>query len=632
MNRPSPMPLTRASLNRSLREAVALMQRGRYDDAERIFAPLLAQSVSFPPLLHFAGLNAIELDRGEEGLALLRRSMALAPTDAAFRANLATALIRLKGFDEAEPLLRAMRREDPRNPKTAFALANLLHLTARDGEAITHWKECLALAPDWAQAWIGLGESHGEIGDLTEADRAYARAQALLPDDPLIRVARADLITESEQGAGDPGAARRLYEEAIKLKPHFAPAEAGLASLEGQAGAFEAALGRLRSVLERDPHAYFAAWLMARFKTFRLNDPDRKLIEQSVELAGREPKNEMAHQAFFGWGKVLEDSGEYDPAWAAFNRAHALKPVIRGYRESIQRQYMNLLLHASDASFQERYRMKEPGPVRPVYIVGMPRSGTTLIEQMLSAHTDITTCGEMVTLQNALCRGLGISDIGQLPFALNPLSPVSWRQVRAEVDRLYAERSRNRQVLTDKMPSNFMNLGLLTALYPDARVIHIQREARDTCVSCYTTLFRSSQRFTSNLAHLGRYFRMYEALMDYWRSHLAPTTLLEIRYETLVESPRETLERVLDFIGLPWQEACLHPERSDRRILTASLFQARQPIRTNSIGRWKHYARFLEPLEAALATTHPLQEPAESDAAPVPGSSTSAGRPDSAGP
>ncbi|EQD52210.1 TPR repeat-containing protein, partial [mine drainage metagenome] len=264
------------------------------------------------------------------------------------------------------------------------------------------------------------------------------------------------------------------------------------------------------------------------------------------------------------------------------------------------------------------YRLTEPEPVRPVYIVGMPRSGTTLIEQMLSAHYDIASCGEMVALQSALCRGLEIPDIGQLPFALNPLKPAAWRHLRSEVDRLYAERSRNRKVLTDKMPSNFMNLGFLTALYPNARVIHIQREARDTCVSCYTTLFRSSQRFTSNLTHLGRYFRMYEAIMDYWRSILPATTLLEIRYETLVGNPRESLERILDFIGLPWQEDCLYPERSDRRILTASLFQARQPIRTSSIGRWQHYARYLGPLEAALAIVSPLEDPPAIDANPVP--------------
>ncbi len=595
------------------------MQRGQYADAERIFTRLLAQPGTPPPVLHFAGLNAIELGRNEEGLGLLRRSIELAPTDPAFQANLATALIRLKRLDEAEPLLRALRLGDPGNPKPAFVLANLLHLSAREGEAVAHWKECLAHAPEWAQAWLGLGESLSELGDRAGADQAYARGQMLLPEDPLIRVARADLVVQDEQDDGGSETARGLYEEALRLKPHFAPAEAGLASLEGQAGAFDAALGRLRTLLERDPRAYFACWLMARFKTYPAHDPDLSLIERTVAEAGREPASETAHQAFFGWGKVLEDLGEYDRAWAAFSRGHELKPVNRAYNESTQRQYMRLLLKSTDQSFIEKNRVKEPGPIRPVYIVGMPRSGTTLVEQMLSVHSDITACGEMVALQSALCRGLEILDVGLLPFAFHPLSPAAWRRLKGEVDHLYAERSRGRQILTDKMPSNFMNLGFLTALYPNARVIHIQREARDTCVSCYTTLFRSSQRFSSNLTHLGHYFRMYEAVMEYWRTILPATTLLEIRYETLVANPRATLESILDFIGLPWQEACLHPERSGRHIRTASLFQARQPIGTNSIGRSQHYARHLVPLDAALAIAQPLEDPTPDLSASISG-------------
>lgn len=608
MNRPLVDPIPEATLVQHLREAITLMQRGRYEEADRIFTPLIAQRVAFPPLLHFAGLNAIEGGRAEEGLGLLRRSLELAPSDPAFQANFATALIRLRRFDEAEPLLRAMNRKDPGNPKSAFALANLLHLTARDGESIVHWRASLARDPEWAQAWIGLAESLGELGDLAGADQAYARAATLLPKDPLLRVTRADLLAQNEQQAGDLQRARQLYEEALKLEPHFAPAEAGLASLEGQAGSFEAALGRLRRTLEGDSHAYFAAWLMARFKTFRPGDPDQALIERVVDEARREPSHALAHQAFFGWGKVLEDLGEYDPAWEAFCTGHRIRPVNRSYRESIQREYMRLLLKATDASFLERYRLTESGPIRPVYIVGMPRSGTTLIEQMLAAHTDVSPGGEMVALQSAICRGLDITDIGQLPFALNPLKPAAWRQLRAEVDRLYAAYSQGRPVLTDKMPSNFMNLGLLAALYPNARVIHIQRDAHDTCVSCYTTLFRSSQRFTSSLTHLGHYFRMYETIMEVWRHTLPATTLLEIRYETLVQNPRESLQAILDFIGLDWQEACLHPERTERRILTASLYQARQPIRTSSIGRWKHYAAHLGPLEAALALERPLED------------------------
>ncbi|MHB1544525.1 MAG: tetratricopeptide repeat-containing sulfotransferase family protein [Gammaproteobacteria bacterium] len=572
------------------------------EEADRLFATLLAQSIEFPPLLHFAGLNALDLGRIEEGLALLNRSLELDPHDPAFQTNLATALIRLKRWEEAEQWIRLLRAQDPNNAQTALALARLLHETARDGEAIAHWQTAMTLDPQGSTAWLGYGESLTELGDLKGAAKAYAHAQTLLPKDPLLRVARADILSEDDQGED----ARILYEEALKLQPDFVPAVVGLAGLEGQLGQFEAALNRLRQLLARNPRAYPAAWLLARYKTYRANDSDIPLLEATRRQADAEPSHPLAHNAYFAWGKILEDLEDYDRAWDAFERGHALKPVSRAYQPSIQRNFLRLTRDALDGVFLKRNCLTEPGPVRPVYIVGMPRSGTTLTEQLLAAHSQVTPGGEMVAMQTAFRQGLGIPDLGQLPFALNPLSPTAWRRLRHEVDTLYQSCARGKKILTDKMPSNFQLCGLLYALNPEARVIHVRREARDTCTSCYTTLFRSSHKFASNLEHLGHYYRMYETVMDHWRNLLPPHAFLEIDYESLVLDPRTELARLLQFLELPWEEGCLKPERVERRIKTASIFQVRQPIQTSSIGRWQRYARHLGPLEAALAISDPL--------------------------
>ncbi len=609
MSRPETVMPPAGPVATGLREAVALMQQGRHEAAHERFSALLATGLPWPPLLHFAGLNAIERGQAEEGLRLLRRSIELAPNDFAFQDNLANALTRLKRWEEAEELIRPLLNQNPKNPKLLFAMANLLHLTGRDGEATAYWKTCLEAAPDWPQVWMGLGETLVELGDIEGAEKSYERAQTFRPADPLLRTARADVLTHDDSNPAELKRARALYEEALRLRPGFEPAEAGLASLEAQDGQFDQALERLRRLLGATPPSYPATWLLARFKSFRAGDPDLPRIEQIVAQARKEPQNSLAHPVFFAWGKILEDLGDYEAAWQAYEEGQARKPFDKAYSERVQRQYVRLLLAATDAAFIERNRIRESGPVRPLYIVGMPRSGTTLIEQMLSVHPAVTTAGEMIALQNSVRRGLDIVDLSQLPFALNPLKPAAWQQLRAEVDRLYAARSAGRPVLTDKMPSNFMNVGWLAALFPDARFLNIQRDPRDTCVSCYTTLFRSSQKFSSNLTHLGHYYRMYEAVMESWRSVLSPTQLLEIRYEELVASPREVLERVLAFAGLPWHEDCLHPERSTHRIRTASIYQARQPIRTGSVARWRRFAPHLGPLEAALALEHPLADP-----------------------
>ncbi len=609
MSRPETRMPPPGVLEAGLREAVSLMQQGQQEAAQRRFSALLATGTSWPPLLHFAGLNAIERGQADDGLRLLRRSIELAPHDFAFQNNLANALTRLKRWEEAEELIRPLLERDPKNPQLLFGMANLLHLTARDGESTVYWKAAMEVAPDWPQIWLGLGETLAELGDSEGAERAYEQAQKHRPADPLIRTARADVLAQDDQNEAELVRARALYEEALRLKPGFEPAEAGLAGLEGQHGQFDEALERLRRMLRASPPSFLATWLLARFKRFQADDPDLKLIEPILSKAQREPENPMAHQVFFAWGKIQEDLGNYEAAWQAYVEGQSRKPVDRAYSERVQRQYLRLLQKATDAAFLEKNRIQEPAPVRPLYIVGMPRSGTTLIEQMLSVHPAVATSGEMIALQNSVRRGLDILDLSQLPYAFNPLKPAAWRRLRTEVDRLYIERSGGRAVLTDKMPSNFMNVGWLAALYPDARFLHIRRDPRDTCVSCYTTLFRSSQKFSSNLTHLGHYYRMYEALMEGWRSFLPDSRLLEIRYEELVEKPKEVLERVLRFAELPWHEECLHPERATHRIRTASLYQARQPIRTGSIGRWQRFASHLGPLEEALAIEHPLADP-----------------------
>ncbi len=611
----TPVPFSlRQIIEHGLHDAIELMQQGNHEEADRRFNTLLAHGVDFPPLLHYAGLNALERGNAERGFELLRRSLELAPADPVFQSNLATALVRLKRWQEAEPMLRTQRLKDPQDSKIAFHLANLLHLTARDGEALLHWQACVRLAPDGAPGWLGYGESLAELNDFEAADRAYAQAQALLPRDPLVRTARAELWSQQEE---DGMRARSFYDEALKLEPGFPPAIIGLAALEGQMGRFDQALGHLRTLLNRQPDAYAAAWLLARFKPHPADDPDGLLIERSLACAKREPGHPLAHNAFFAWGKVLEDRREYDPAWAAFEQGQALRPLASPYAETEQRQYMRLILEAVDRRFIETYRFTHAGPVNPIYIVGMPRSGTTLLEQMLSAHPEITGGGEMTGLHNCFRHALGIPDLGQLPFALNPLSSTAWKNLRADIDHLYVACSRNRPNLTDKMPTNFIFLGLLHALSPGARIIHVERDARDTCLSCYTTIFRTSHKFAANLEHLGHYYRMYEALMEHWRHLLPPDVLIEISYESLVRNPREELERLLAFLKLPFEEACLRPEQVDRRIKTASIYQARQPIRTGSVARWQHYGSHLGPLERALALTDPLGLSDPSPTSPV---------------
>ncbi|EQD62133.1 TPR domain/sulfotransferase domain protein [mine drainage metagenome] len=607
MNHPALSAAVRQSIEQGTQKAVQLMQEGRHEEADRLFRDLLNQGIGYPTLLHFSGLNAIELGRGEEGIALLKQSIALLPGDFAFKSNMATALIRLEKWDEAEALLRELRTRNPSHAPTAFALATLLHRSGHDGEAIEHWKACTLLEPEAVGAWFGYGESLTELHDWSAADEAYARAQALRPDHPLVRTLRADLRVL----AGRRAEAKTLFEEALKLKPGFVSARIGLAELDGANGNFDKASSELRSILTDDPDAYAAAWMLARFKKFTADDPDKTLIKKVVQVAEQHPDDPMIQSAWHAWGKVLEDLGDYDAAWESYSRAKSVPQIKRRYTMSGQQLYMELILKSVDRHFIERHRSSTPGPARPIYVLGIPRSGTTLVEQILAAHSQVTAGGEMAELLHVVRQGLGISELEQLPFALNPLSPSAWGRMKEALNALYLRRAEGRANLTDKMPSNFIHVGMLHALSPEARFVHVRRDARDTCVSCYTTLFKTSYKFAQTLTHLGHYYRVHEAIMDYWQSLLPEGTILEVNYEQLARDPETEVPKLLAKLDLPFEEACLRPETVERPIATASLYQVRQPIRPTSIGRWHHFAQHLGPLEEALAIAHPLALPDE---------------------
>lgn len=605
MTLPASSEALRQSIERETQEAVQLMQAGRHEEADRRFQHLLHQGIVSPPLLHFSGLNAIELGRNEEGLDLIQQSVALMPRDVAFQSNLAMALIRLEKWEEAETLLRQLRSQNPSHAPTALALARLLHHTGHDGESLEHWRAYVRLEPQFFGVWLEYAQSLTEVHDWWAADEAYNRAQTLAPGNPLIRALRADLrVLEGKREE-----ARTLYQEALKLAPGFVSARIGLANLDGEHGHFDPAIRELRRILTQQPDAYQAAWLLARFKKFTPDDPDRTLIEQSLQNATRNPSDPTTQHAWYAQGKLLEDLGQYDAAWESYAHAKTIPLLVRPYTIRGQQLYMELILKAVDARFIERHRSAKPGPVRPIYVLGMPRSGTTLVEQILAAHSHVTAGGEMAALLHVVRQGLDISEMGQLPYALNPLSPTAWRRVKEALNALYLERARGRACLTDKMPSNFIHVGMLHALSPEARFVHVRRDARDTCVSCYTTLFKTSYKFAQTLTQLGHYYRLHEAMMDHWRTLLPPGTIIEVNYEELVQDPETEVRKLLASLDLPFEEACLRPETVERPVATASLFQVRQPIQPSSVGRWQRFARHLGPLEEALAIAEPLALP-----------------------
>ena len=233
---------------------------------------------------------------------------------------------------------------------------------------------------------------------------------------------------------------------------------------------------------------------------------------------------------------------------------------------------------------------------RPIFIVGMPRSGTSLLEQILASHRDVFGAGELLDFQRLALELVK----GQYPEGIVSISPRKIAALATRYVDVLNERNASAPRVTDKLPANFLYIGLIYAAFPQARVIHCVRDPLDTCLSCYRKAFASAHGFAYDLRELGRYYRAYAGLMAHWQ-RLFPERMFELRYEAVIREPESTIRRLIQYCGLDWDEACMRFYETERPVQTASAAQVRRPLYTDSIGAWRRYADHLQPLRTALA-------------------------------
>jgi hypothetical protein len=268
------------------------------------------------------------------------------------------------------------------------------------------------------------------------------------------------------------------------------------------------------------------------------------------------------------------------------------EPIAIGLFERIEKVFTPQLIQAKAGG-------GDPS-ARPIFVLGMPRSGTTLVEQILASHPLVHGAGELTTLNDV------VSEIGRghFPEWAASLDGADLARLGQSYLQRVAEKAPNGAHVTDKMPSNYYFVGLIHLAFPNAKIIHTIRDPVDTCVSCFSKLFSAEQNHTYELGELGRYYARYEQLMAHWRQVLPPGSFLDVHYEDVVANLEEEARRIMAYCGLPWDDRCLSFHETDRPVRTASATQVRQPIYKNAVGRWRVYEEFLEPLLTALGRSH----------------------------
>jgi tetratricopeptide (TPR) repeat protein len=576
-------------------------QLGRYAEAIEAFAASI-RIAPRNPQSHFAlGGALLALNRLDEAVESFRTAVRLEERFTDAHLALAQALLRQERLAEAEGCLRQVLRLQPDCAAALHTLGEIHHVRRDVDAALALYRRALAVNPNLAETHHRLGVALHNRGDLEEAVACFREAVRLRPQFPEahknLGVSLARLGRRKE--------AREAYRTALSHQPDYVDAVVCLADLDEQEGEYQSALARLEPFLGDDCRHPGAAMTFANLcRHFDRCDEAARLLEGIVGRGGLPPATE--EQVRLALGKVHDRLGAYDSAFAHVRRANELRPSRFSPREYAG--LVDALIRAFDHEFLLARPRAGHRSTRPIFVVGMPRSGTSLVEQILASHPHVFGAGELPDIGRfigELARGGGTQ-----PAYPRSLAGITQARVDRFADRYLktlAALDRDAARVVDKMPQNFQHLGVIALLFPGARVVHCRRNPRDTCLSIYFQPFGDHYAYANDLEHLGLYYRQYQRLMAHWRAVL-DLPLLEVDYEELVANQEAESRRLIEFAGLPWDDRCLSFHQTRRTVVTCSYDQVRQPLYSSSVGRWRHYRTHLGPLLEAL-------EPGEGDAA-----------------
>lgn len=651
-----------AALDNALATASRHHQAGRLRQAGALYRKILNAHPGNPDTLHLFGVLQHQLGRHEEAIGLLGDAVRAAPDQAPFHYNLAEAC-RLTGrFDDAVASYRRARELAPDMADISLGLGKtLLELGDLDA-AIECIRRAIELAPDDAEMHADLGQALADAGRAEDALASYRQALALDPGMANVHTgiamvlesigrgdeARAGFARALDEGAdpypphmhlglaeetqgvieaaidhyrqaaaaepesaeawsalgyatllrGDPEVARTHIAKAIELDPDLAAAHFALGFYHQQQGRFADAITGFERALELDPGQARALYALATLDTG--DEPEAKIARIEESLARSDAAGGDRAGMEFALARLYDETGRFDDAFRRYLDANAGMAVSKPFDAAAHARATDQLIAAVDEEFfAARATFGDDSEV-PVFVIGMLRSGTTLVEQILASHPGVHGAGELDDMRRliaSLPERLGSAEV--YPRSLFGLDRALSRALAAEQLASLAKLAPAAARVVDKTPNNFLRLPFIALLFPRAKIIHTRRDPLDTCVSCFFQDFAIGQEFSYDLAALGSYYRDYDRLIAHWRKVL-PIEMLELDYEALVSDQEEASRRLIDFCGLDWDPACLRFYETRRTVRTASLWQVRQPIYGSSVGRWRRYERHLRPLVEAL--------------------------------
>jgi len=486
----------------------------------------------------------------EEAIESYEEVLNFDPRSAPARNGLGIAFAGLGRYADAESQFRSAIGSRAGFAEAHFNLAGVLQATGRFAESEMPLRRALKLKPAYTDAQVSLGMSLVLLGRLAEA--------------------------------------KACYEKALRSAPRNAQALVGMGQIDSLQGHFDAAESAYRRALEVNPGSSYAWAALVWLRKMTPGDAAWLKRAEAMAASGLTLIDESALR--FAMGKFCDDTGDFTHAFRNYQRANELqRQRAAAYDKAERSQFVDDCMHVYTSEALSHSRTDASESARPIFVVGMPRSGTSLVEQILASHPAAHGAGELEFWTDVVRKHEAVVRKEMPAESLR-------RKLAADYLRVLDRHSKHATRVIDKAPVNSDYLGLIHCVFPNARVLYLQRDPIDICLSCYFQQFSPRMNFATDLSNLAHYYREHQRLMAHWRRALPPGSILDVPYAELVADQETWTRKILNFVGLPWDERCLNFHKTERAVTTASVWQVRQKVYTTSVARWRNYEKFIGPL------------------------------------
>jgi tetratricopeptide (TPR) repeat protein len=613
-----------------LKQALAVHESGQIPRAISLYEQIIKLAPGLAEAYELLGVAQSQAGHHEAGLKNIRKALQLNPQLGPAKTNLGHALMHAGKLSAAADQFKAVIAENPLDERAYSGLAQALIGANRIDEAISFIDVAATRFPRSATFLNERGRIASMLGKHKIAAEDYRRAFQINPNFHTAAINLGNALSEMRQYSEAEDVLSRIYKTAprnfqvarslanvyrhlrrtedalavIQTALSFAPNDPALLTLVGQCltdiGKTDEAETAFRKVIANGVDFHEAIAGLVPIYKFKPADPVLAAVDKLLATSANRPDRRKS--LLFAKAKILDDIGQTDAAVAAAVEAKSILPPPVSFESHAA--FIRSVLHQLGAEFFANWRVSGSSTEQPVFILGMPRSGTTLTEQIIASHSRADGAGELTTLTE-LRKAVGFDGKNAEQFA-KQLESTSKSQFDSLADSYLSVLRQGRKPealrITDKLPHNFQNIWLIALLFPNARIIHCRRNAVDVCMSIFLRNFSDDHWYTRDLETLGKFYKLYEEQVAHWKA-VTGLKWYDNDYEQLVADPEPNIRRMIDFLGLPWDEKCLSHTETERSVMTFSRWQVRQPIYQTSVEKWRKYAPYIGPLLKELGVS-----------------------------